>query len=148
MLAPVAGTVVALHDGEVDHPARRSPLTRLAYALTQARRARTGPAALAGNHLIIRSPIGTCVLLAHLRAGSIRVHEGQTITPGQVVAACRNSGNSTQPHVHLQAMDTADPTTALGLPMAFRRCRVRARGRGRPVVVHDAIPDNGDVVAP
>lgn len=40
ILAPVDGTVVLVHDGEPDHAARRSPLTLLPYALTQAQRLR------------------------------------------------------------------------------------------------------------
>lgn len=42
VLAPAAGTVVLTHDGEPDHEARRSQLTLLGYALTQAGRVRAG----------------------------------------------------------------------------------------------------------
>lgn len=52
ILAPAAGTVVSVHDGEADHEARRSQLTLVTYMLTQAARARRGASALAGNHVI------------------------------------------------------------------------------------------------
>ncbi|MGO1935708.1 MAG: M23 family peptidase, partial [Cellulosimicrobium funkei] len=78
VLAPAAGTVVAVHDGEPDHEARRSPTALLGYALTQAARARRGAAALAGNHVVLAlDPPGTYVVLAHLRAGSVAVEPGR-----------------------------------------------------------------------
>lgn len=148
VLAPATGTVLAIHDGEIDHEARRSALARIPYALTQARRARGGPGALAGNHVTIRCARGRHVLLAHLRAGSIRVRPGEPVTAGQEVAACGNSGNSTQPHVHLQAMDSADPSTAHGLPLALSRYQVWPRHHGRPIVVDEGVPNNGDIIEP
>jgi murein DD-endopeptidase MepM/ murein hydrolase activator NlpD len=57
----------------------------------------------------------TFVLLAHLQSGSIRVSVGQELADGQQIARCGNSGNSTQPHVHVQVMDDADPLVARGV---------------------------------
>ena len=120
VLAPVAGTVVAVHDGEPDHEARRSQPALLAYALSQAGRARRGPTAIAGNHVVIAlTPTGPFVLLAHLRRGSVSVQPGDSIRPGDVVGACGNSGNSTEPHVHLQAMDGPDASRASAVAITF-----------------------------
>jgi hypothetical protein len=122
LLAPAAGTVVATHDGEPDHEARRSQVALVPYALTQGRRAREGAAALAGNHVVLAlGPAGPFVLLAHLRRGSVCVHPGDAVAPGDRLGACGNSGNSTEPHVHVQATDSTDWPTARGLPLAFRR---------------------------
>lgn len=122
ILAPAAGRVVEVHDGEVDHAARRSQLTLLAYAFGQAGRARAGAAAVAGNHVVIAlGPSGPYVLLAHLRQGSLRVGRGDVASPGDVLGECGNSGNSTQPHVHVQVTDGVDWPSARGLPMLFRR---------------------------
>jgi len=121
VLAPVAGTVVAAHDGEPDHEARRSQPALLAYALTQAGRVRGGPNAIAGNHVVIAAaPGGPFVLLAHLRRGSVSVGPGAVVSAGDVVGTCGNSGNSTEPHVHVQATDSTEWATARGLPIAFR----------------------------
>jgi murein DD-endopeptidase MepM/ murein hydrolase activator NlpD len=87
------------------------------------------------------------VALAHLRAGSVRVATGQHVAEGQHLADCGNSGNSTQPHVHLQAMDSADLSVARGLPMTFRRFREWPR-RGRPTVRERGVPAEGAVVEP
>jgi murein DD-endopeptidase MepM/ murein hydrolase activator NlpD len=149
IVAPAAGRVVSVHDGEADHMARRSQIVRASYALTQAARARAGAGALAGNHVILELPDhGVYVLLAHLRAGSIRVGTGESVAVGQELAACGNSGNSTQPHLHIQAMDAADPHTARGVPVSFRDYRAWRRVGGRPVVVEHGIPNESEVVEP
>ncbi|MBJ7456896.1 MAG: M23 family metallopeptidase [Thermoleophilia bacterium] len=122
ILAPVAGTVAVAHDGEADHEARRSPVTRLPYAFGQAGRVRAGIAAIAGNHVVIAlSPEGPFAALVHLRRGSLRVAEGDHVLGGEQVGECGNSGNSTEPHLHLQVSDTVPRRDARGLPIAFRR---------------------------
>ena len=40
--------------------------------------------------------------------------------PGTLLGKCGNSGNSTEPHVHVQACDSMDWERARGLPLAFR----------------------------
>jgi Peptidase family M23 len=148
ILAPAAGRVVGVHEGEADHEARRSQFALVPYALTQAKRAHGGAGALAGNHVIIERDGGGYVVLAHLRAGSIQVEEGDRVAVGQELGQCGNSGNSTQPHVHVQVMDSPDPFTARGLPLAFREYRVWPPAGGSPVAVGRGIPDEGDVVEP
>ncbi|MTW21556.1 urea transporter [Allochromatium palmeri] len=54
-----------------------------------------------GNHVLIGIGGGDCVLLAHLRQGSVLVLPGQPVMPGVPVARLGNSGRSTQPHLHL-----------------------------------------------
>lgn len=66
LLAPVAGRIIEVLDGEDDHVARRSQLTLAPYALSQLQRyKRRGKPAIAGNYLIIEvSPMvptwGSC----------------------------------------------------------------------------------------
>ncbi len=149
ILAPADGTVVAVHDGEIDHEGRRSQLALVPYALGQQARLRQGVAALAGNHLIIAlRHSGAFAALVHLRSGSFRVKDGDEVTAGQQIAGCGNSGNSTQPHVHVQVMDSPDLSVAQGVPMAFRRFREWPRGAKQSIVRESAVPDEGAVVAP
>lgn len=149
ILAPAGGTVVEVHDGESDHVGRRSQLTLLGYALGQRARLKQGVGAIAGNYLIIAlRDSGAYVALAHLRNGSIRVATGEEVTLGQPVAACGNSGNSTQPHVHLQVMDSPDLSDAHGVPMAFRRFREWPRGAKEFLVKDSGLPGEGAVVEP
>lgn len=120
ILAPVAGTVIAVHDGEPDHEARRAPLGLLAYAVTQGERAGRGAAGLAGNHVAIEvAPDGPLVLLAHLRSGSVRVRRGDVVGVGAHVGDCGNSGNSTEPHLHVQVSDGLG-RDARAQPLVFR----------------------------
>lgn len=135
VLAPVEGIVLTVHDGEPDHPAHRG-LPSIRYALTQRRRAAAGWAALAGNHVLIDSG-GVVVALCHLQRGSIEVAPGQRVRVGDAVARCGNSGNSTEPHLHLQAIDHPDVTHADAVRLTFEGSLpangtiVRARARRR-----------------
>ncbi|MGD2166847.1 MAG: urea transporter, partial [Gammaproteobacteria bacterium] len=60
-----------------------------------------------GNHVLIRTDTGVYVLLAHLRQSSVRVREGERVTPNTPIASCGNSGRSPQPHLHLQVQSHA-----------------------------------------
>lgn len=149
VLAPATGTVVHVHDGEVDHAGRRSQPALVPYALGQRARFRAGAGAMAGNHVVIATAGETrFVVLAHLRAGSLRVDAGQQVVVGQPVAECGNSGNSTQPHVHLQVMDRPDAYGADGVPMVFHRFREWPRGAQGPRLREASLPDEGSVVEP
>ncbi|MFV0407274.1 MAG: M23 family metallopeptidase [Propioniciclava sp.] len=119
ILAPVSGIVEAVHDGERDHEARRSQLALIPYMLGQRGRLREGVGAIAGNHVIVKVA-SVYVAIVHLQRASIQVSEGDEIVEGEAIARCGNSGNSTQPHVHLQAMDGLDLTHTRGIPIAFR----------------------------
>lgn len=149
ILAPADGTVVRVHDGEPDHVARRSQLSLIPYALAQASRLREGVGAIAGNHVVIRLADGAgFVALVHLRNGSVRARMGESVQTGQPLAECGNSGNSTQPHVHLQVMDNLDLGRAAGLPVRFRDYLVWPAG-GRDAEPHESgIPGEGVVVEP
>ncbi|HEX5995516.1 MAG TPA: M23 family metallopeptidase [Jiangellales bacterium] len=149
ILAPADGRVVAAHDGEPDHAARRSPLTVVPYLLTQGSRLRRGLGAVAGNYLIQSvGQDGPFVLLAHLREGSQRVRPGDRVIRGQPIATCGNSGNSTQPHVHIQVMDSLDLLATRGLPMAFRDYLVWPRGASQPHQVGQGVPGYRERVEP
>ncbi len=148
ILAPADAVVVTAHDGEDDHEARRFPLTLLPYALTQPARLREGVRAIAGNHLLLRLADGLYVGLVHLRRGSLRVAPGDRVRTGEEVGECGNSGNSTEPHVHVQAMDSADLAAARGLPVLFRGYREWTSPRAEPRVRDYGVPAEGAVIEP
>ncbi|WP_411701197.1 M23 family metallopeptidase [Conyzicola sp.] len=149
ILAPADGVVVAVHDGEPDHEARRSQLALVPYALGQAARVRLGPAAVAGNYVVLElRESGAFAALVHLRSGTLRVAVGDPVVTGQQLAQCGNSGNSTQPHVHLQLMDSPDLAGARGVPVAFRGYREWIRGTRHPKVVALGLPGERSVVEP
>ncbi len=55
-----------------------------------------------GNEIIIEDSRGYIVKLAHFASHSIHVIEGQWVDVGMVLGLCGNSGNSPQPHIHIQ----------------------------------------------
>lgn len=117
ILSPARGTIVAAHDGDLDHAALRG-LPSIGYALTQRSRAAAGWRSLAGNHVLIETE-GAIVALCHLQRGSIRAPIGRAVGAGDELARCGNSGNSTEPHLHVQAIDRLDVAHARAVPLRF-----------------------------
>ena len=99
-----------------------------------------------GNFLLIRLDGGLHVLLAHLRQGSLKVAEGERVTPGMPLAACGNSGRSPQPHLHLQVQREA----SLGSPThPFHLTSVLLRHAGQALEYRlVSRPAEGDGVQP
>jgi hypothetical protein len=107
VLAPCAGEVVVAIDGLPD---MRVPDPDRAH--------------LAGNHLILRcGPVD--VLLGHLQAGSLKVAAGMQVGAGQPLALVGNSGNTSEPHLHIHAQQ---PGTRVE-PMSGEPLPVRLDGR-------------------
>ena len=137
----VEGTVVRVHDRERDHYSRTSPFG-IGFLLTvELFREFFGPSRILGNHVVIDLGDGTFAALAHLERRSIRVREGDRVAVGERIADCGNSGNSSEPHLHLQVMDHPRPGLAAGVPFRFmtgdggalahptQRCASRGRHR-------------------
>lgn len=61
-----------------------------------------------GNHVVIGIGGGHYVLMAHLKRGSLRVSNGDRVRRGQPIAEVGNSGQSSEPHLHLQIQN--EPT--------------------------------------
>ena len=116
VFAPVSGEVVRARDGMRDHRSRTSPPALVYFALESVREL-LGPPGVLGNHVVIRRDDGACVLVAHLKRYSLRVARGDRVDRGTVVGRCGNSGNSTEPHVHVQAMTRPGVWLAEGRPL-------------------------------
>ena len=97
--APADGTVVRVSNGQPDQPIGRPD-----------------PSDPVGNHLVLDIGGGRYVLLAHLKPGSISTPEGQQVRRGEPLAAVGNSGNSFEPHLHLQVQSGPDLMTESGQP--------------------------------
>jgi hypothetical protein len=110
VVAPASGLVVKAHDGEPD--AVPGVVSNNFTAPT-------------GNHVVIQlKDTGTYLVIAHLKPGSVTVKTGDTVTEGQVIGACGNSGNTSEPHIHIHHQ-RQDPNLfplnfAEGLPLYFR----------------------------
>ncbi len=101
--SPCTGVAISTHDGVDDN-----------------RISQTNTGEPAGNHIILAC--GTArILLAHLRKGSIAVSGGELVEQGEPLGRVGNSGNSSEPHLHMHAYlgGTLDYSTGQGLPMTF-----------------------------
>lgn len=69
-----------------------------------------------GNHVILDLGGGNYALYAHMKRGTVIVHQGEEVTPGQVIGRVGNTGNTIAPHLHFQVMDAPLSLAANGLP--------------------------------
>lgn len=68
-----------------------------------------------GNHVIVDCG-NFNVELAHLMQGSVSVSPGAKLSAGARIGKVGNSGNTTEPHLHIHAVN---PRTGRGVPMRF-----------------------------
>jgi murein DD-endopeptidase MepM/ murein hydrolase activator NlpD len=120
VVAPAAGTVVAARDGVRDNRPQVTVENR---------------ADPAGNHVLLDLGAGRHVLLAHLRAGTVAVRPGDRVSAGALLGRVGNSGNSSEPHLHVHVQDGPRLLAGTGLRMAFAGLVVdgRRRERAEPV---------------
>ncbi|MET4925842.1 M23 family metallopeptidase [Streptomyces sp. PSRA5] len=129
VLAVADATVVRVLDGRRDHLTRTSiPALAWMMLIEGSVREAAGPSWIVGNHIVLDLGDGTYAMYAHLKQGSVTVAAGRTVRAGQPIAACGNTGNSTEPHLHFQLMDGPDLDTARGIPFTWRGVGVPANG--------------------
>lgn len=136
VVAPASGTVVSVNNAEAD----LMPGTDNFESMP-------------GNHVYIRlDETDTYLMIAHLKKDSVRVKVGQHIQEGMVIAQVGNSGNSSEPHLHIhhQRQDPSKTSMFLseGLPLYFRDIDGPAMPEGGIRVKNgDEVPV-GDVISP
>ena len=89
------------------------------------------PLCAVGNCLIIDQGSNEYAVYAHLKPGSLRVHRGDKVRTGQVLALCGNSGNSSEPHLHFHLQDNAILQDGAGITPYFTNVKCR-RGDATP----------------
>ncbi|MFP3989437.1 M23 family metallopeptidase [Streptomyces sp. E11-3] len=121
LYAVADATVVAATDQQRDHLSRNSLLGALWVLLAEGElRGLVGTHRVLGNHVVLDLGDGVYAAYAHLRRGSLAVRPGDRVTAGQLVGHCGNSGNTTEPHLHFQLMDSPDVDKARGIPFSWR----------------------------
>jgi hypothetical protein len=123
VIAARTGTVVRTVGWQRDHRSRDSLPGMVVVLVEGLLRELLGPSGLLGNHVVVAHDDGTYTTYAHLKRGSLRVDPGQRVEAGQAIAACGNSGNSTEPHLHFQVQDRSSLLIAAGLPVTFEDVR-------------------------
>jgi hypothetical protein len=77
------------------------------------------PKAPAGNHVILSCGHGEYIVMAHFKDHSLVIRRGQVLKTGQLIGQCGNSGNTTEPHLHVQLQDVPTLPHATSLPLYF-----------------------------
>lgn len=102
IIAPCDGQIVLAIDGVPDNkPGELNPIH------------------VTGNTVVLETTSNEFVLFGHLQEGSVAVKKGQQVQRGQVLARCGNSGNSSEPHLHLQLQNARDFHKATGARLLF-----------------------------
>ncbi len=121
ILSPIDGYVVEVHNGESDNVVRRSLFAGIPYLLKQGQRIKKGVTKIAGNYTVIKnSDSNEFICIVHIKNNSITVEKGQKVTTGEKIGECGNSGNSIQPHIHIQAVSSLDFYSENGIPLYFK----------------------------
>ncbi|WP_316757693.1 peptidoglycan DD-metalloendopeptidase family protein [Pedobacter aquatilis] len=102
LIAPCDGEVVLVIDGiEDNEPGKMNP------------------AQATGNTVIIKSLNDEYLVFAHFKRNSVIVKKGSKIKKGQLLGLCGNSGNSSEPHLHLHMQNTQYPNSGTGIKCFF-----------------------------
>ncbi|HEX8331028.1 MAG TPA: peptidoglycan DD-metalloendopeptidase family protein [Segetibacter sp.] len=121
VLAPAAGKVIKAYDADRDMPVG----------------VLGGGKEPVGNHIIIEVAPKEFLFICHLQPKSIRVKVGDMVQQGQQLALVGNSGNTSEPHIHMHLQDTDEQGIGEGIPFYFYRYSVGGR------VVERGIPTGG-----
>jgi len=87
---------------------------------------------LAGNHILIECD-GVEIVLAHFKKGSIVVSEGDSVTSNSVLGQVGNTGNTSEPHLHMHVESGGEPKTILD-------------GQAVPFTINDQFLVRGDII--
>lgn len=74
----------------------------------------------AGNYVVIEHANNEFSMIAHFKKNSILVKSGDTVTEGQLIGKCGNSGNSSEAHIHFQVMDSPDIVYGKSIRILFK----------------------------
>ncbi len=123
--APADGTVVAVRSDLPDLPVGTAD-----------------PAHPLGNLVVLRLDPDRFVLMAHLQQGSVAVAPGRNVRTGQPLGRVGNSGNTGEPHLHLQVQDRPALVApdGRGWTAGLRTFPVRLRDTARVRDGHRTVP--------
>lgn len=72
-----------------------------------------------GNIIIIEVASKEFLVLCHLKPKSIKTKVGDIVEQGQALALLGNSGNTSEPHIHIHLQDGNINSVAEGIPLYF-----------------------------
>ena len=72
-----------------------------------------------GNQVVIQVAEKEFLFICHLQPGSINLKPGDKVIAGDEVGLAGNSGNSSEPHIHIHLQDSPKDYGGEGIPMYF-----------------------------
>ncbi|MES2762532.1 MAG: M23 family metallopeptidase [Bacteroidota bacterium] len=98
-----------------------------------------------GNHIVIEVAPKEYLFICHLQPKSIKVKTGDQVQQGQLLGLVGNSGNTSEPHVHIHLQDTKIQSLGEGIPLYFHHYSVNGKyvERGIPT---GGIGDDGKFI--
>jgi len=118
VLSPAAGVIVQMANNSADHPPGRGPEI-------QSR----------GNYVVIAHGNSEFSLIPYLKAGSLKVRNGQRVKQGEAIGECGNSGSSFAPHVEYSLQNTRGFPLPKSMPAQF----VDYMADGKPVAIGEPL---------
>lgn len=103
ILAPANGVVHSFFDGDPDVP-------------IGVWGGGTNPG---GNHVVLEVAPEQFLFICHMQPGSITVKSGESVVAGQMIGRVGNSGNTSEPHIHIHLQNGSFPFLAEGIPLYF-----------------------------
>jgi hypothetical protein len=83
-----------------------------------------------GNSVILDLGNRHYAVYAHMQPGSIKVHKGEHVHPGQVIGLVGDTGNSIVPHLHFQVTNGPSSFASNGLPYEISEFEVTGKTPG------------------
>ena len=72
-----------------------------------------------GNTVKIKTVNNEYLVIAHMSTGTVAVKVGQKVKQGDYLGKCGNSGNSSEPHIHIHLQNQENNSGAIGLQIQF-----------------------------
>lgn len=73
----------------------------------------------AGNHVVLKVGTGEYLWLCHMRPRSSHLKRGDRVKQGEPLGRVGNSGNTSEPHLHIHLQSTPVDGVAEGIPLPF-----------------------------
>jgi urea transporter/murein DD-endopeptidase MepM/ murein hydrolase activator NlpD len=131
ILAPADGTVEAVVDGIEDNEIGNVNIQKNW-----------------GNTIVIKHGQDFYTQMSHLKAGTIKVKEGDYVKSGQAIAACGSSGRSPEPHLHFQVQTRPEVgADTIDYPFGnYLKRRINANRINQELIKYDK-PEEKDTVS-
>ncbi|MEN8857225.1 MAG: peptidoglycan DD-metalloendopeptidase family protein [Flavobacteriaceae bacterium] len=98
------------------------------------------PKQLTGNTVVLKTANAEFLLFAHFKEKSIQVKVGQQVKAGDLLGLCGNSGNSSEPHLHLSLQNVKNMMEAQGGKLFFENIKVNGK------IKEDYLPVKNDKI--